>query len=114
MSLPSKDEIKGWLSWYRLTHAWLADRLGVSVHTVDNWLGSRQAIPRHHLLRLAELVRVRMERDETLPARGDETLHMTLRGSLAASVLEAARRMNLSPAEFAERALLRHLGAQDG
>lgn len=40
-----KDRIKEWLKAYNHDRAWLADQVGATVKTVNNWLSSPQEIP---------------------------------------------------------------------
>ncbi len=50
------DEIKHWLKKRRLNRTWLAERLYVSVNTVNGWLSSGKNISAQRTLQLREIM----------------------------------------------------------
>lgn len=57
-----KDEVKAWLKRLSLSRDWLADKIGVSKRTVDNWLSSSIDIPE----RSAAMIRQIMDDSEKM------------------------------------------------
>jgi transcriptional regulator with XRE-family HTH domain len=51
-----KDEIKVWLKKLGLSREWLADKIGVSKRTVDNWLSSNIDIPERSVAIIQQLI----------------------------------------------------------
>jgi len=51
-----KEEIKVWLKRLGLSRDWLADKIGVSKRTVDNWLSSNIDIPERSLVVIQQLI----------------------------------------------------------
>ncbi len=54
--MPVKEEIKAWLKRLGLSREWLADKIGVSKRTVDNWLSSNIDIPERSLAMIQQLI----------------------------------------------------------
>lgn len=50
------DEIKHWLKKRKLSRAWLAERLYISVNTVNGWLSSGKNISSQRALQLREIM----------------------------------------------------------
>lgn len=51
-----KDEIKAWLKRLNLSREWLADKIGVSKRTVDNWLSSSIKIPERSASAIRQMI----------------------------------------------------------
>lgn len=50
------QDIKQWLKVRKKTHAWLAQQLGVTVHSVNGWLSSGKKITPARLAHIAEVL----------------------------------------------------------
>ena len=53
---PVKTEIKAWLKANSLSREWIAEKIGVSKRTVDNWLSSNIEIPPRSIAAITALM----------------------------------------------------------
>lgn len=105
-------EIKTWLKNHKKTHAWLAEKMFSSIHSVNGWLSSGKPIPAR---RLAQIVSI-MEQypagtsASSIPDTPENTLVLTADESTFDAWNEAAARDGKLLRQWACDVLTEHAG----